>query len=274
MSYDMQDFQTDVLEQSQQIPILVDFWADWCAPCKVLGPVLENLAKQNQDRWKLVKVNTEHFPEIAGHFGIRSIPNVKLFVEGQIVDEFSGALPEHAIVEWLQKAIPSPRNDQLEQAKMLLAAQQIPQAKQRLQTVIQADPEEEEARVLLAQITIYSDNPREQEDALALVQGIENDSKLVQIAESIQWFGKLFQANYQKQLPENPIKPTFLAGLHCLQKQQFSEALEHFIEVIRKERGYAAEGARKTCIAIFKYLGEGHEISKKYRPIFSSAFYI
>ena len=274
MGYEMNDFQTDVLEQSQSIPVLVDFWAEWCAPCRVLGPVLEKLAEVHQDKWRLVKIDTEQNPEIAGYFGIRSIPNVKLFIDGQVADEFSGALPEEAIIEWLQRAIPTPPSGQIEQAKMLISAQRYQEARGLLRTIISNEPENEEARVLQAQIDIFSDNPEEQQYALKLVRDIGAESKFGPQSDSVKLIGKIIQPDYQNHLPEGPVRDFFLEGIRQLRKRKFSAALEQFIEVIRIERGYEDEGARKICIAIFKYLGEGHEISKKYRPIFSSAFYV
>ncbi len=273
MGYEMNDFQTDVLEQSLTMPVLVDFWAEWCAPCRMIGPVLEKLAEAHKDKWRLVKIDTEQHPEIAGYLGIRSIPNVKLFIDGQVADEFSGALPEEAIVQWLQRAIPALQPGQIEQAKMLLSADRTQEARRLLQTIIANEPETEEARVLLAQIDIYSDNPVERQIAIELVRGIGPDSKFTLQSGSIQLFAKLFQPEYKVHLPESPVRAIFLEGIRQLHKRKFAEALTQFIEVVRRERGYQDEEARKTCIAIFKYLGEGHEISKKYRPVFSSAFY-
>ena len=91
MAYDIQDFQKEVIEKSFDKPVLVDFWAEWCGPCKVLGPVLERLAEKYRDQWVLAKVNTEHFPQLAMQYNIRGIPNVKLFINGKVVDEFTGA---------------------------------------------------------------------------------------------------------------------------------------------------------------------------------------
>ena len=101
-----QRFTEDVIETSRRKPVLVDFWAPWCGPCRVLSPTLEKLAKESGGRWRLVKINTDAHPRLAQHYGIRGIPAVKLFIDGEVADEFVGAMPEHAVRQWLERAIP------------------------------------------------------------------------------------------------------------------------------------------------------------------------
>src|SRR4030042_5521988 len=111
MDYEVKDFSTDVLQASFNKPILVDFWAEWCGPRRVLGPSLERLAAKNNGEWSLVKVNSDENPELSAEYSIRSIPNVKLFYKGEVINEFVGALPEQAIIEWLKKNIPGKPQD-------------------------------------------------------------------------------------------------------------------------------------------------------------------
>ena len=130
MSYEVENLQQDVLEKSFQQPVLVDFWAEWCGPCRTLGPILERLASENEGKWSLVKVNTEIHQEVAMYFQIRSIPAVKLFIDGEVVDEFTGALPEASIRQWLEQTLPgnSSNNQLLEFAKEALEVGEVDQA--------------------------------------------------------------------------------------------------------------------------------------------------
>ena len=101
------DFQADVIEESWTRPVLVDFWAAWCGPCRILGPTLEKLAQEAGQPWTLVKVNTDLQPELAMKFNIQGIPAVKLFINGELISEFVGALPEDQVRGWLDEHLPN-----------------------------------------------------------------------------------------------------------------------------------------------------------------------
>ena len=116
------DFQQEVIEASFQQPVVVDFWAPWCEPCKSLKPILEKLAAEYNGKFILAKVNTEEHPDIATHFGVRGIPDVRAFVNGEIVNQFSGVLPESAVREWLDKLAPNPVDELRNQARSLREA--------------------------------------------------------------------------------------------------------------------------------------------------------
>ncbi|MCB1123351.1 MAG: thioredoxin [Verrucomicrobiae bacterium] len=107
MSHEVSDFQKEVIARSREVPVVVDFWAPWCGPCRMLGPVIEKLASESGGRWDLVKVNTDHNPDIARQYQIRGIPNLKLFIDGRVVGEAVGAQPEPMLRQWIDRYLPT-----------------------------------------------------------------------------------------------------------------------------------------------------------------------
>lgn len=271
MNYDVNDFDKDVIERSREIPVLVDFWAQWCGPCRILGPVLEKLAQESDGRWALAKVDTERFPDVAAKYGIRSIPNVKLFVDGKVVNEFLGALPEPLVKQWLARALPSKYEKTVAIAEQLLLENNLDAAQNLLEEVVTKEPQNHKALVLLAQTFLQTDPGK----AAELVRPIEQDSDFFDVAEAIRTFASLFQKRqHPETLPHANVKSTYLAAIESLRENDFESALQKFIEVIRENRYYDDDGSRKACVAIFKIIGEEHELTKKYRRDFSSALYV
>ena len=270
VNYGTDNFEIDVLERSYKVPVLVDFWAEWCGPCRVLGPVLEKLADENKDRWALVKLNTDKHPELSARYGIRSIPNVKLFVDGKVVDGFIGALPENMVTGWLSKALPGKYHNQVKNAEHLLDEGGIVEAQKILEEVVGAEESNDLAITLLARTYVFSDPHK----ALEIVDRIGPTSEYSDIAEAIKTFGEMFlYLEDSKPLKEGAVRGRYLSGIKSLRSQNFTDALDSFIDVIRKDRYYDNDGSRKACIAIFRLLGEDHEITRKYRPVFASVLY-
>jgi putative thioredoxin len=267
--HDIVDFPRDVLARSRVLPVVVDFWAEWCGPCRVLGPVLESLAEAAGGAWELKKLNTEDFPDIATQYGVQSIPCVMLFMDGRVVDEFVGALPEQAVLAWLDKALPDPFAHDVARAELLHAGGQVEDARAILEMVLDARPSHEAASVLLAATLFFADRAR----ALALVASIET-GPAAERAEAIRQFAALLSALDEPQaLAEGPMRDQYREALNALGRMDFTAALERFIEVLRRDRYYMNDSARKACIAIFKFLGEDHDTTRAFRREFDRSFY-
>jgi len=271
MPFEVENFTSDVIESSQTLPVVVDFWAPWCGPCRMLGPVLEKLAGESTGRWKLVKVNTDQNQEISMQYGIRGIPAVKLFSGGQVIDEFTGALPEHAVRQWLDKALPSENKKRTELAELELAAGNNERAEQLLLEVVDEEPNNIQARVLLAQLLVFS-NP---EQAVALAEGASfAGSSYVQIEEAVITVARLKGLLLKPELlPDDPIRERYLAGIKALNKQDFFAALDAFINVLSSNRYYDDDGPRKACVSLFTLLGEDHPATLEYRRTFNMMLY-
>ncbi len=271
MAFEVQNFQEDVLDKSREIPVVVDFWAPWCGPCRILGPVLEQLAAENGDTWKLVKVNTDEQQALSVQYGIRGIPAVKMFVDGQVVDEFTGALPKHAVEQWLARAIPSKSEGILDEARNAIADGRIDLAKELLETALSDDAGNATAAVMLAQQILFDEPHR----AAQLVESAEIvDPVLQQVADGIILISHLSSMTppYDN-LPDGKGKDSYAEAVTALTAGEVAQAIKAFIDVITIDRYYDDDGARKACLALFSMLGEGHPITREYRPRFNMALY-
>lgn len=271
MAYEVADFNKDVLEASHNQPVLVDFWAPWCGPCRSLGPVLEKLASENADRWKLIKVNTDEHQQISMQYGIRGIPAVKLFIDGQVVNEFTGALPEHMVKQWLDESIPSEAGQQLATARAALEAGNQTDGTRMLREFLAASPENAEARLLLARAVAQDDI----EEAGTLIEGLSvDDAASLDIIESIKTLRRLADlAQNGEALPEETGKKAYHAAMQALVNKDWDAALENFIAVIQQNRYYDDDGSRKAVIAIFHLLGNHHPLTLKHRRMFDMVLY-
>ena len=262
--YDMKDFSKEVLDYSHKIPVLVDYWAEWCEPCKFIGPIVDKLAREAKGKWKLVKVNTEENQAIAAEWGVRGIPNLKLFYKGEVIDEVAGAMPEEDLKKWLAEKLPTKAKTLTMEAASLIEIGETDEGVIKLEQALTEDSSLEQAKLLLAQQKIWQ-SPEEVSDILKGIHYLESAREILLIADA--------QSMSKRDFKECESKNDLLSGLTALQKQDMSKALEHLIKAVEFGRYCYAELARRQVIAIFHYLGESHEVTKKYRRQFDMALY-
>jgi len=270
MSYEVSDFQTDVIQASYDQPVLVDFWAPWCGPCRQLGPALEALADE-ADGWTLVKVNSDENPTAARQYGVRGIPNVKLFVDGTVEAEFTGALPRHAIQKWLDENLPNEATARVREARQALDAGDEATAVDLLEDIVETNGDHPEAKVIMARALAFRDPDRAK--TLADAADVAEPS-LRQTREAVQTIAYLVAlAEDHEDLPDDPAREAYLEGAAALSRRDFDTAVQHFIEAVQANRSFDNDGPRRACIAIFTLLGSEHEVTKTYRRTFDMALY-
>ncbi|TYC53641.1 thioredoxin [Rhodobacterales bacterium] len=261
-----QTFMTDVMEASRQQPVLVDFWAPWCGPCKQLTPIIEAAVKAAGGRVKLAKMNIDDHPEIAGQLGIQSIPAVIAFKDGQPVDGFMGAQQESEVKAFIEKvAGPAPVNQTdllLEKAQEFLAAQDWAQAAQHFGAVMQMEPDNVQAISGLAQCYI---NAGELEKAGQVLDLVPEDKRTdddynaartaLDLALQAESLGDL--SELQDRISKDPLdlQARFDLALGLNGKGDKNGAVDQLIEIVRRDREWNEDGARKQLLQFFEAWG-------------------
>ncbi|MCX2725066.1 thioredoxin [Roseibium sp. DSM 29163] len=261
-----QTFMADVMEASRHQPVLVDFWAPWCGPCKQLTPIIEAAVKAAGGRVKLAKMNIDEHPEVAGQMGIQSIPAVVAFKDGQPVDGFMGAQQESQVKAFIEKlAGPAPVSQTdtfLEQAEELLAAKDYGQAAQLYGGVLQMEPDNVKAIAGLAQCYLGADDLERARQALELVPEDKHSDEAyaaakaaLDLAEQAASLGDLTEL--QERVEKDPLdhQARFDLALGLNGRGDKNGAVDQLIEIIRRDREWNEDGARKQLLQFFEAWG-------------------
>ncbi|HWR86899.1 MAG TPA: thioredoxin [Acidiferrobacterales bacterium] len=273
-----QTFESLVLAKSREIPVLADFWAAWCGPCKQLMPVLARLADEYDGRFFLAKINSDTEQPLAARYGVKSLPTVKLFRNGQVVEEFMGAQPEKTIRALLDRHIPR-ASDTLVYNAMLAARSGKPdEALTILQQAATTDPTNDRAKLELARLHAYLGHADDAEIALA--------SLSAEAKESTDAVGLKAQLEFARIVagarPPDELLPAIAANArdsaaryelaaHLVLRQQHEAALDQLLEIVRTDRKFRDDAGRKAMLSIFNLLGGSGDIVKQYRTKLSMA---
>ena len=265
-----------VMEASFQVPVLVDFWASWCQPCQVLMPVLAKLADEYQGKFLLGKLNTEEQQEIAAQFGIRSIPNVKLFRNGQPVDEFLGALPEKAVREFIDRHVGRESDATVQQAREQLAAGDAASAIALLNAAREADPDNPRATLALAEAQAATGDVAAAETTLDSLPVSERDKPEAAALRSRLFFeSQLAEARaadeLEARLEADPddCEALYQLALRKVVGQDYDAAVELLLQLMKKDRGFGDDAGRNTLLKVFELLGDDPRVSQYRRRMAS-----
>lgn len=268
----LQTFQKLVIEQSQETTVLVDFWADWCQPCKTLMPILSKLADDYQGAFVLVKVNSDENKELSTQFGVRSLPTVKVFKNGEMVDEFMGVLPEPQIREFIDKHRTRASEGLRQQALQLYSSGEVDQAENLLKQVLETDPDYHEAALELAVILLAQDKVDEAEAVVADIP--EDKVEATQLAAlQVQIQKKKLQqeagdvTELEKQAADNPDDLQIMLDLAktYIANEDAESGLALYLKVMQKDRSFGDDAGRKGLLDTFTFLEPDNPLVKQYR---------
>ena len=272
-------FERDVLQASAGVPVLVDFWAPWCAPCRALKPILEKLAGEYQGRFLLAKVNSDEHPELSARFGVRGIPNVKAFVDGKVVDEFTGALPESGVRAFIDRLIPTPGEKLRRTAQALVAQGDFDEAERHLRSALELESANQAVRLDLVELLLAKNSHAEADTLFAPIPERERDQRADRIYSALVLWKKSQQlpamADLEARLAANPndLQARLALGERLSADKRYEAALEALLEVVRGDRGALRTSARKLMVEVFELAADEAELVSRYRKLLAGALY-
>lgn len=274
------NFQSIVVENSHKLPVLVDFWADWCQPCQSLIPILHKIAEDFAGQIILAKVNSDQQQALVQQYGVRSLPTVKLFVNGEVVDEFTGALPESDILARLDKYLQRESDVMLAAAVAEYEQGNIESAIAHMRQAAESDPDNARVQVTYARVLL------EHGQADALRDFIENLSATMQALPDI--VAIKAQLNIVSQLGEGVHSEDLLARIAAneqdceareklsavyVSRGDYAAALEQLLEIMKRDRAYNDDAGRKGLLSMFDMLGAENPLTAEYRRKMSSLLF-
>lgn len=255
-----QTFGTAVLDQSQTRPVVVDFWAAWCQPCRMIGPVLERLAEEHKGQFVLAKLDVDANPQASAAFGIQSIPAVKAFRDGQPVSEFIGALPEQAIRQWLQGILPSEADALVERAAEAERERRTDEAERLYRQALSMQPNHRNGALGLGGVLAMKGNVDEARELLSALRPDPEAERLLAAIDVSEW--------------ASPNGDSPLARAEgAAAEGRFQEALEVFLAAVQNGTEEEKQRARDAMLKVFAVLGEDDPLTTEYRRKLATALF-
>ena len=264
------DFQYEVIAYSNQTPVVVDFWAEWCGPCKMLSPILEKLAEEADGSFRLAKVDVDANPNLTMQYQVQGIPAVKAFRGGQIVSEFAGAQPEPQVRDFLRALAPGPGDLALDKAHSLLAGGDWAQAAQVFGEVLNSKPDDASALLGLAKSQLAQG---EAQNALPILREFPVSKEFATAEQLLPLAEALVAAKESSAAASDELRPAYERTLALVTKGNLHAAIDGMLDILRADKGYLDGRAREIIVGMLHLLGDDHPDTRAYRNELSALLF-
>jgi putative thioredoxin len=261
------NFMTDVVEASTHTPVLVDFWAPWCGPCRQLMPILDRLAKDYAGRLKLAKVNTDEQQELAQQIGIRSLPTVVLFKDGTAADHFIGVVPEAQIREMIERHVAPVADSPMQRARILKTSGDFGAARELLTQALSIEPNNIEYQIEVAELRALEgdvDGAREELKRLQTVEpnhgGVKRLAALLAFSDVIAAYPDVKALREKVATNQGDLDLRHALAVHQLLGGDVEPALATWLDIMKAHRGYKDDLARRSLVQAFELIGEADPV--------------
>ncbi len=267
---DESDFEYEVLQYSSRTPVVVDFWATWCVPCRVLGPKLESLAREAEGNFRLAKVNVDENVRLARQYKVRNIPAVKAFVDGQVVGEFSGVLSDEGLRDFIRRLAPAPEDLVYNKGRNLLQMKAYDEAEDAFREFLSMRPHHPGALLGLVRVLLLQG---EGSEAKVLLKNFPASPEY-NIAQLLKPVAKAFaEAESEDIENEDPLEAAFRNGIRLARRGNILAAMDGFLDILRKDRHYRGGEVKDIFVGLLALIGEEHPEARQYRKDLSTALF-
>jgi putative thioredoxin len=262
-------FEDQVVMRSHQVPIVVDFWADWCGPCKILGPLLERLAIEAGGTFILARVDVDANPGLSIRFGVQGIPAVKAFQKGEVVSEFVGAQPEPVVRRFIERLVPDEDQQAVEAANSLLATRHYPEAESAFQDIFDENETNAAAALGLMKSLLLQGRGS---DTLEIWHRFPSGVEWAQAEELVPMATWLEGADAESE-PADAREAEWRQAARLIKLGNFPAAMDGLLDLLRQDKTYRDGAAKQTMLAIFALLGDDDPTTRQYRDELASILF-